>query len=81
MSNQQTATNINTLAKATDVTPTDITCLLQSVANSIIADGAAEVLLDADDHAVKKFETFETKLLTDPRARSEFGLVVLGLLK
>ena len=93
MKNPQIETTINDLAKSADISPADINCLLQSVANSIIKDGAAESLLDADEsfqieafrayaHSeIDKFKWFQTTMMTNPQARSEFGLVVLGLLK
>lgn len=82
---------ISQLAKSMGTTESDLMCLAQSVANSLVSDGAVETFLNVDEgtriemaeayvlHAVKKFESFHSTFLTNPEARKTFMLAVFNL--
>lgn len=82
---------IKELAKSMNVSELDLMCLAKSVVNSLIEDGAAKAFINADEkdkikmieayvvHAVKKFESFHTTLLTNPEARKVFMNKILSL--
>ena len=77
-------TNAQTLANEMNVSLADLMCLAGSVANSIKQDDVAldqvstEVVTAYIPHAVKKFDTFATKYLTNPDARETFQRKVLS---
>jgi hypothetical protein len=89
--NTETQNTINELAKEMNVTSSDVLCLAQSVANSLQEDKAVETFLAADIetrremveayviHAVKKFEKFQNKYLTNPEARRAFCLKIASM--
>ncbi len=66
----------------------DIKCVAQSVVNSMTKDNVSDTFLELNKsdradmsnaymvHAVKKFETFQTKYLTNPEARRAFATKV-----
>lgn len=70
--------NAQDLAKSMNVSVTDVMALAQSVANSMIKDGLSAEHANTDTvtayipHAVKKFEQFQSKYLTNPEARTAF---------
>lgn len=80
--------NAQTLAEYMGVSEADILCLARSVINSMAQDKALSTFVEADAdqqrqileahiaHAVKKFEQFQTRYMTNPAAREAFIMAV-----
>lgn len=78
------------LAQSMRVHPSDLKMLAQSVANTIAKDKADTFFISADEDyqvemsityaldAVKKFENFQNRYITNPSARDLFHLFVLS---
>ena len=84
---------ISELSESMDVREHDVKCFAQSIADSIRADKAAEHFIDANDenkakfieayaaNAVRKFNRFNTKILTNSEARYAFALSIFNDIK
>lgn len=82
---------IKELAELMGVSPTDVKCLAESVCNSLELDGTAEAFVTSDSearkslteayvvHAVKKYNSFQNKYMTNPEARDAFNQSVVAL--
>lgn len=83
---------IKELANDMNVSVNDVMCLAKSIVNSIVKDGVGNVFLTCSDdervklfeayliHAVKKFESFHTTVLTNPEGKEIFTRKVLSIL-
>jgi hypothetical protein len=84
---------INLLAESLGVTPADLLCMAQSVANSIDKDGAKKAFLEMNDYdktetatayvanSVRKFNQFTSTYLTNQQSRQAFQSNVLSLIQ
>ena len=68
--------HIGKIAKEMNVSPTDVVCFAQSVANSMLDDKLTQehaknvgLVTAYAGHAIRKFQQFQLKVLTNPDAK------------
>lgn len=84
---------IKALAASMNVSESDVLCLAKSVANGITRDNADKAFIESDEtfqremteayvvDSVKKFERFQSKIMTDKEARDTFAMNIFMDLK